>query len=89
MAELLTAVVGDVWPRAGGGVPDRPEAGAGGQPPGLPLPPGAQGAGANSEKVSGELECRATSDTETKHRRVLINPISRKGVGDSANIEPR
>ena len=56
MAELLTAVVGDVWPRAGGGVPDRPEVGAGGQPPGLPLPPGAQGAGANSEKVSGELE---------------------------------
>ena len=44
LAQLLTAgLLGDVRPGAGGGVPDRAEAGAGGQPPGLALPPGARG----------------------------------------------
>ena len=44
LAQLLpSALPGDVRPGARGGVPDRAEAGAGGQPPGLALPPGARG----------------------------------------------
>ena len=43
-AELLPRVRGDVRPGGGGGVPDRPQAGAGRQPSGLSVSPGAQGA---------------------------------------------
>ena len=44
VTRLLARDLRHVRPGGGGGVPDRPQAGPGGQSPGLSVSPGAQGA---------------------------------------------